>query len=244
MIESEMKIHVSEICRNIDMTADAIRANGLSFSDQMTIDNAIEFVRKRTVATGRWTKEKADKAILYMAELESVKSESKNIDILKRTSNSPEAGNSSGHNVAPAVSQKKEKPKNPIDWIRVVALFFAGGIVVGHGALIWYDCALLWYAPGFIAGLVVFLMIVFGMLVMATKGMKEVAETMTWVVWTLEGAAIFVHVPSFTANASQAYARGLGELHTWLLSAIICICSIAATYAYKETILLTEKPKK
>ena len=69
-------ISVSEICRNIDMTADAIRANGLSFSDEMLIDDAIEFVRKRTVAAGRWTVEKAGKSILYLAELERIKSES------------------------------------------------------------------------------------------------------------------------------------------------------------------------
>jgi GIY-YIG catalytic domain len=69
-------ISVSEICRNIDMTADAIRANGLSFSDSMLIDDAIEFVRNRTVARGRWTVEKAEKSILYLAELEKIKSES------------------------------------------------------------------------------------------------------------------------------------------------------------------------
>ena len=73
-------ITVSDICRSIDMTADAIRANGLSFSDSMLIDDAIEFVRNRTVARGRWTAEKAEKSILYLAELERIKTES-NIQI-------------------------------------------------------------------------------------------------------------------------------------------------------------------
>jgi hypothetical protein len=80
-------------------------------------------------------------------------------------------------------------------------------------------------------------MVIFGMLAMSSPAMKGVTDNVLWVVWTLEGAAIFVHFPSFTSNAVEAYARGLGEMHTWLLSAIICICSIAATFFYKETIL-------
>lgn len=142
---------------------------------------------------------------------------------------------------APPANLKK---KNPTDWIRVLALVISGGIVGGHGVLIWYDCSLLWSKPGFIAGLIIFLMIVFGMLSMASRTMKGVVENVAWFVWMLEGVAIFVHVPSFTANASQAYARGLGELHIWLLSAIICVCSIGATYFYKQTILIDVKPDK
>lgn len=147
-----------------------------------------------------------------------------------------------GAKASPANLSKKAKP---VDWIRVLALVISGGIVGGHGVLIWYDCSLLWSKPGFIAGLIVFLMIVFGMLSMASRSMKEVVENVAWFVWMLEGVAIFVHVPSFTANASQAYARGLGELHIWLLSAIICVCSIGATYFYKQTILIeTHKQDK
>jgi predicted GIY-YIG superfamily endonuclease len=69
-------ISVAEMCSNIDMSADAIRANGLSFSDELPIDEAIEFVRKRTVANGRWTPEKAFKAQAYLSELELINSES------------------------------------------------------------------------------------------------------------------------------------------------------------------------
>lgn len=146
-------------------------------------------------------------------------------------------------NVVPGATSKKVVKK--VDWIRVFALIVSSTIICGHAVLVWYDCSILWGSPGFIAGIVVFSMIVFGMLTMASKAMKDVVENVAWVVWTLEGAAIFVHVPSFTQNATVAYSRGLGELHTWLLSGIICFCSIAATSFFKETILLnTEKSKK
>lgn len=66
-----IKIHVSDIFRRLEMSPDSIRANGLTIQDEMTIGEAIKFVRKRTVASGRWPQEKASLAIGYLTELEA-----------------------------------------------------------------------------------------------------------------------------------------------------------------------------
>lgn len=67
----KLKVHVSDIFRRLEMSPDSIRANGYSIQDELTLPDAVEFVRKRTVANGRWPQEKADLAIAYLAELES-----------------------------------------------------------------------------------------------------------------------------------------------------------------------------
>lgn len=68
-----IKIHVSDIFRRLEMSPDSIRANGYTIQDELTLPEAIEFVRKRTVANGRWPQEKADLAVAYLAELEAQK---------------------------------------------------------------------------------------------------------------------------------------------------------------------------
>jgi len=144
-------------------------------------------------------------------------------------------------NVVPGATSKKVVKK--VAWIDVV---FAGVIVMGHAALIWYDLQLLLDSPGKIAGGVVFATIGYSLVSFSFKSRAAISETLLWVIGTVEALAIFAHAPSFTMNATNAYSRGFTEIHIWFLSAIICGCSIAATYFYRETmkILHAEKAKK
>jgi len=74
------KIPITEVCRRIGMSADSIRSNGFSMTDEITLTAAIEFVRKRTFANGRWAQDKADGAIEYLKELEAVKLDFENFN--------------------------------------------------------------------------------------------------------------------------------------------------------------------
>lgn len=76
----DVRIPITELCRNLDMSPDSIRANGFKVTDDLSLSGAIEFVRKRTVANGRWPADKAERAIEYLSELEQIKAKSKPAD--------------------------------------------------------------------------------------------------------------------------------------------------------------------
>ncbi len=67
----EGRIKIADICSRLEMSPDSIRSNGFQLTDELTLSASIEFVRKRTVANGRWAADKAQNAIQYLAELES-----------------------------------------------------------------------------------------------------------------------------------------------------------------------------
>lgn len=110
------------------------------------------------------------------------------------------------------------------------------GIVLGHAALIWYDCAVLWATPGKIAGGIVFLIILAAVAIMGRDGAKGVSENLLWFVWMLDGLAIFVHYPTFWHSATIGYQFGIREFETWAMSGVVCVCSGAAVYFYRQII--------
>lgn len=120
-------------------------------------------------------------------------------------------------------------------WVFVVGAFL---LVIGHAGLIWYDMAMLWKMAGKIGGGVVFAFIFIGMVLMSEKRpkMAAVRENMLWAVGALEAAAIVVHRGAFYREASEAYAAGMGEVYTWALASVICLCSIGATIFYQKVI--------
>lgn len=148
-----------------------------------------------------------------------------------------------GPNAAPAALQKKTG--KPIQWRMVSFWILCVLVSMGHAGLIWYDCATLWKIPGIIAGGIVFVLIGAGIVLMSGDKLKGTTSDMMWFVIFLDIFAVFVHVPSFTNSADVAYMRGAGEIHIWFLSAIICLCSMASVYFYRESMVLSdEKPKK
>jgi len=120
-------------------------------------------------------------------------------------------------------------------WVFVVGAFL---LVIAHAGLIWYDMAMLWKMAGKIGGGVVFAFIFIGMILMSEKRpqMASVRENMLWAVGALEAAAIVVHRGAFYREASEAYAAGMGEVYTWALASVICLCSIGATIFYQRVI--------
>lgn len=132
---------------------------------------------------------------------------------------------------------KPKKERRPIDIAAASNVAFCvvcALIVLAHGALIWYDCGLLWKVPGAIGGGIVF-MVIAGALIEMTGGKKDdQSDNLLWFVWLLEIAAVFVHVPAFIENAHVAYRRGAGEMYIWFLASTICLCSAAAMYFYRE----------
>lgn len=68
----EKPIKITEIIARLQMSEDSIRSNGFTNSSVLHLDDAIEFVQKRTFPSGRWPAEKAVLAKDYLAELNAL----------------------------------------------------------------------------------------------------------------------------------------------------------------------------
>ena len=125
-------------------------------------------------------------------------------------------------------------PKEPTDYALMFGAAVLLCIVLGHAALIWYDCAVLWATPGKIAGGIVFMLILAGVALMGRERAKSVSDDLLWFVWLLDGLAIFVHYPTFWHSATIGYQFGIREFETWAMSGVVCVCSGAAVYFYRQ----------
>ena len=69
----EQTIKIKWIADRIGLQASSVNAAGHSINDELNLPDAIQFVQARTVAAGRWTSDKADKAKILLSELEGMK---------------------------------------------------------------------------------------------------------------------------------------------------------------------------
>lgn len=103
-------------------------------------------------------------------------------------------------------------------------------VVIGHAGLIWFDCAVLWGAPGVIGGGMSFLIALAAVLLSFDSDRPRTSETALWVVFCVDVAAWFVHFPTFKASAAH-----VGDLHTGFISGFICLFSFAALYMLRDS---------
>ena len=73
-------VPITEIINRLGMSVDSIKTNGFSLSDILPHEKAIEFLQKRTFASGRFPEEKAAIAREFLAELQAL-TPSKNDDV-------------------------------------------------------------------------------------------------------------------------------------------------------------------
>ena len=224
------KIPITEVCRRLDMSPDSIRTNGFSMTDELNLTAAIEFVRKRTVANGRWAQDKAAGAIEYLSELEGIKSSN-------TESNEPAgdlllAGGSFDYfdDLVVSGALVSARPAYSIADFRT-AVFDATCIiaVVSHSALIWYDCAIMWETPGIIGGGMAFIFACIGLLIATDSSKPRTSAAALWFMFVVDCAAWFVHYPTFKQGAS------IGDIQTGALCGFICLLSFAALYLYQDS---------
>ena len=74
-------VPITEIINRLGMSVDSIKTNGFLASDILPHEKAIEFLQKRTFASGRFTEEKAAIAREFLAELQALNpSSSEDVD--------------------------------------------------------------------------------------------------------------------------------------------------------------------
>lgn len=223
-----IKIHVSDIFRRLEMSPDSIRANGLTIQDEMTIGEAVKFVRKRTVASGRWPQEKAALAIEYLAELEAQMGSGFDSESALRASGDFDYF---GEYVV-KVDPSERKPQSFVmpSWRAVrrfivdVLLFCA---VVAHALLIWYDCATLWDVPGQIGGGALFLIVLAALLLASDSDLPRTSGIAMAFIFFVDLAAWKVHFEVFKTPL-------VDNLITGSLCAFICATSYMALYIFRD----------
>ena len=100
-------------------------------------------------------------------------------------------------------------------------------VVLGHAALIWYDCGSLWGEPGTIGGGVAFLIILSAVLLATDETRIRTSGTALWFVCLIDICAWWVHFPTFQRD-------GVSDVVTGCFCAFLCACSWAALYLYRD----------
>ena len=101
-------------------------------------------------------------------------------------------------------------------------------IVVLHGALVWYDCSILWDVPGQIGGGVVFMVVLAALLLSFDRYLTRTSANIVWFVLILDCAAWKVHFEVFKTPV-------VDDLITGCVCAFICICSWFALYILRDS---------
>lgn len=100
-------------------------------------------------------------------------------------------------------------------------------VVLGHAALIWYDCGSLWGEPGTIGGGIAFLIILAAVLLATDETRIRTSGTALWFVFLIDICAWWVHFPTFQRI-------GVSDVVTGCFCAFLCACSWAALYLYRD----------
>lgn len=100
-------------------------------------------------------------------------------------------------------------------------------VVLGHAALIWYDCSDLWGEPGTIGGGVAFLIILAAVLLATDETRIRTSGTALWFVFLIDICAWWVHFPTFQRI-------GVSDVVTGCFCAFLCACSWAALFLYRD----------
>lgn len=129
-----------------------------------------------------------------------------------------------------ALAESAGTEQEPTDWRRVLSVTRSAiliGIVLGHAALVWYDCADLWATPGSIGGGLVFFIVLAAVMFAADPAKNRTSGFALWFVAMVDAAAYFVHKPVFDEY-------GAGEVITAAICIFICAASWVALYMYQD----------
>lgn len=86
----QQTVSVRDIMNRVGIGDDTIRKHGFGVSDSMPIQTALEILKPRTVAAGRWPAEKAEKAKMFLAELQRETVKPKALETENKTEPMPE----------------------------------------------------------------------------------------------------------------------------------------------------------
>lgn len=110
--------------------------------------------------------------------------------------------------------------------IAISALLFS--VVVMHGLLIWYDCAVLWDVPGQIGGGTVFIVVLAALLLASDSTLPRTSGNALAFIFFVDCAAWKVHFEVFKTPV-------VDNIVTGSLCAFICAASFIALYLFRDS---------
>jgi len=102
-------------------------------------------------------------------------------------------------------------------------------VIVGHSALVWYDCGQMWGMPGAIGGGVTFLIVLAALLLASDETKPRTSNTALWFIFLIDVAAWRVHFLTFKKYAD------IGSVETGMFAGFLCACSFAALYIFRDS---------
>lgn len=127
-----------------------------------------------------------------------------------------------------AQTRRRAFPAITLAGIRRQAItWLIAGIVLGHAALIWYDCTVLWATPGIIGGGMAFMIVLATILVSTDMGKGYTQQAGMWTVLVIDIGAWWVHFPTFIRYSS------IGIWETRVLCGFICLFSYLALVLFQ-----------
>ncbi len=105
------------------------------------------------------------------------------------------------------------------------------GIVFGHAALIWYECADRWKTPGAIGGGVVFAFIAGAVLISSDSSKSQTNMLAVFCVGAADLAAYWLHKRVFLDAAGNSMSEG----ETRFFCAVICAASFTALFLFRHS---------
>ena len=135
--------------------------------------------------------------------------------------------------VPPVGNVEPEQPAGLTVWERLREILWnllCPAIVLGHGVLIWYDCATLWNTAGAISGGISFGVVLLAVIVATDETKPRTSETAMWAVALIDLAAWWVHYPVFMQESAQDLA-----LVTGFACGFICFFSFIALYLFRDS---------
>lgn len=196
-------------------------------------DNGISYDAFRMAFRSLGLKNFGKKRVLTVAELSQIE----NYPFRKQKDKPKPKENKTPrtYTVEPSAPEKPkvETGRAKFEWptaskVRAVAFnIIAVGVVVGHGALIWYECNKLWGGVGFFGGLVVFMVVLLAVLLASDPSKNRTSSYALWFMACVDTAAYWVHYPSFV-NYSIDDAVRMG------VCIFICACSFIALLLFRD----------
>lgn len=229
----QQTVSIKEIMSRVGIGDDTIRKYGFGVSASIPIEKAIEILKPRTVAGGRWPIDKANRAAAMLAELQALQS-----GAAKETA-APEP-----------LPEPQIKTETPTESKRHKIRFSALDIVFGVNILVAdYGLIYLMKEMGAAWAVVYSLLSIHAIGMAKNRHSQVTASYGVAAVWILEILSFFIHLSMFNLRLWETGFENKLPFSVWenttypfaIASILAALFSTAAIYSVSVTLALTKE---
>lgn len=226
-------VSVRDIMNRVGIGDDTVRAHGFSVSASIPIETAIEILKPRTVAGGRWSADKAKRAAKMLAELQALQSGT--VQTIEHPEPLPKP--------EPTPETLKE-PKRSKRKISALDIVFGVNVLVADYGLVYMmkEMGAAWA--------LVYSLVSFHALSMAKdRHSQSTAYYGVTAVWVLEILSFFIHLSMFNLRLWETGFENKLPFSVWenttypfaIATILAALFSTAAIYSVSVTLALTKE---